>query len=240
MTHRIDPVSVELLARPALLAMREAGDELIGCYRDLAARDAHLVGELLDGDNLEEERHYPADEVRDPASGAQYYFHAHLDAELGHFHAYVRDEASAHGDDDFVHLFGVSIDELGLPVRLFVTDLRATGGRWCRTDEAPALLARFTFDATPPRYRASRALPALARLFWPDLLALLAARGEGTGGGVVGESERVLVSVEVSIDVRRAAVEVALAEHELRDLGDGRAARESTCESSAKSTTPPR
>jgi serine/threonine protein kinase len=86
-----------------LLAMRRAGEALIDCYRDLSLRDAHLAGELIGDAAFEEERHHPDGDVRDPVSGAQFYFHAHLDDELGHVHTHLR-LAGATPDDDETRL----------------------------------------------------------------------------------------------------------------------------------------
>ncbi|MFO0603021.1 MAG: hypothetical protein U0324_07590 [Polyangiales bacterium] len=198
--------SLDGLPRAALLAMRDAGDALLACYRDLDARDAHLAGELIGDGAFEEERHYPPDEVRDPGSGAQYYFHAHLAGELGHFHTYAR--AAPVGEP--AHLVGVSVDERGLPTRLFVTDLWATEGRWCAAADLPAMLARFTFDEASP-FVASRALPALLALFRPEVGALFDARGEARRADPAPSAARVLAEVAVSIDARRAALDEALA-----------------------------
>lgn len=206
MTRCIAPVTLEGLCHAELLAMRDAGDELLACYRDLDTRGSHLVEELLGEAPFEDERHLPPDEVRDPRSGAQYYFHAHLDGELGHFHTYGR----AAADGAPAHLVGVSVDDRGLPTRLFVTERWATGGGWCHVAELPALLARFTFDAAP-RYTANRVLPALLRLFRPEVEALFAARGDAPNDAPGTEETRVLVAVEVCIDTRRAAVESLLA-----------------------------
>lgn len=201
------------MRRDALDATRAAGEALVDCYRDLAERGAHLVGELLGGDPFEEERHYPPGEVRDPVSGAQLYFHAHADGELGHFHTWLRVFGAAPDDDELVHLVGVSVDDCGLPTRLFLPNPWATGERWRPADEVRALLDRFTCDAAPARFVASRALPALVRMFRPEIDALLDARDAlvARDARVLDDrGVRTLAEVEVSIDARMAEVERAL------------------------------
>ncbi len=205
MTATLAPAALDGLSRDELLAIRDAGDALLACYRELDARDAHLVGELVGDGDFEEDTHLPADDVRDPVSGAQFFFHAHLEGELGHFHTFARRRE----DDPPAHLVGVSMDDRGLPTRLFVTDLWATEGSWCRAAELTSLRARFTFEASPP-YAASRALPALLSLFWPEVLALYAARGEAPLDAPSPDAARVLAEVPVCIDARRAAVAEAL------------------------------
>ncbi len=201
-------------SRDQLEAMRRAGEALVDCYRDLAARDAHLAGELIGDAAFEEERHYPADDVRDPASGAQFYFHAHLDDELGHFHTHLRLAGATPEDDELVHLVGVSIDACGLPTRLFAPNCWATDDRWRPADELRALLDRFACESAPGRYVACRALPALVRLFRPQIDALLDARDAlvARDARVLDDrATRLLAAVEVSIDARIAEVDDALA-----------------------------
>lgn len=207
-----------------LEALRRAGDALIECYRDLAARDAHLAGELIGDDAFEEERHYPADDLRDPVSGAQLYFHAHLGDELGHFHTHVRLPGATAKGDELVHLVGVSIDACGLPTRLFAPNCWATDDRWRPAGELRALLDRFTFDAAPRGPVACRALPALLRLFRPQIDALLDTRDAAVArdASVLDDREtRLLATVEVSIDAQIAEVHRALATSAPRS-GDGR------------------
>lgn len=197
-----------------LETMRRAGEALLECYRDLAARDAHLAGELIGDAAFEEARHYPAGDVRDPTSGAQLYFHAHLNDELGHFHTHVRIAGATPEADELVHLVGVSVDACGLPTRLFAPNCWATDDRWRPADELRALLDRFTFEAAPQGFVACRALPALLRLFRPQIEALLDARDAAVArdASVLDDrATRLLAATEVSIDAQIAEVQRAIA-----------------------------
>ncbi len=67
------------------------------CRGDLAARNTDLVGEVIRSSTICAWRHYPDGEVFDPASHAQYFFHAHAPdrrppSERGHFHTFLRAE----------------------------------------------------------------------------------------------------------------------------------------------------
>lgn len=201
-----------------LLAMRRAGEELIDCYRDLSLRDAHLAGELIGDAAFEEERHFPADDVRDPVSGAQFYFHAHLDDELGHVHTHLRLAGATPDDDELVHLIGVSLDAYGLPTRLFAPNCWATDDRWRPAAALRALLDRFTCEAAPRRYVACRALPAMMTLFRPQIDALLDARDAVVARDarvLEDRATRLLAEVAVSIDAQLAEVEAALAREDV-------------------------
>lgn len=79
-----------------------------------------------------EQRHYPAADVFDEASGTEFYYHAHgsrrrPQAEHGHFHVFKR---MAGADPHFCHVVALSLDDRGLPLRWFVTNRWVTGERW--------------------------------------------------------------------------------------------------------------
>jgi hypothetical protein len=84
------------LGRAALEAMALGGDAFLECRRALARTGATVIAEALGGaSRLEEWAHYPAGDVYDPRSHAQYFYHvhppaAHSEREHGHFHAFLR------------------------------------------------------------------------------------------------------------------------------------------------------
>ena len=71
------------------------------CRRDLASRNADLVGEVTgNSPTMCAWRHYPDGEAYDPQSHAQYFFHAHPGdsrPERGHFHTFLRAEGMPSG-----------------------------------------------------------------------------------------------------------------------------------------------
>jgi hypothetical protein len=84
------------LTRTDLERMAAAGRELLEIERILAKTGDTVVGEALrDGGIFYEWQHYPAGDVYDPDSHAQFYYHAHPPAQLpagehGHFHTFLR------------------------------------------------------------------------------------------------------------------------------------------------------
>lgn len=82
--------------RAELEAMAAAGEEVLACRAALARAPSGLLGTLLDGDSgLVAWRRYPAGDVYDPLSHAQYFYHAHSPegrpaGEHGHFHTFLR------------------------------------------------------------------------------------------------------------------------------------------------------
>ncbi len=89
----------EWRASPAELArMHDAAAVLAECRRWFAANPPGLLGEIAAGERpFAEWRHYPAGEVYDPHTHAQYFYHVHpaagrLAREHGHFHTFLRAE----------------------------------------------------------------------------------------------------------------------------------------------------
>ena len=82
--------------------MKAAAAIIRDCRRDLTARNASLVGEVIGSSTICAWRHYPDGEVFDPTSHAQYFFHAHAPdsrspPERGHFHTFLRAEGMPGG-----------------------------------------------------------------------------------------------------------------------------------------------
>ena len=80
--------------------MAAAGEALVECQRAMAAAGTSPLAEALQGAApIYEWQHYPAGDTYDPASHAQYFYHAHPrgerpvpegGAEHGHFHTFLR------------------------------------------------------------------------------------------------------------------------------------------------------
>jgi hypothetical protein len=83
--------------------LRESAGTVVECGAALATRPGGILGALIaDGAPPAEWRHYPAGEVYDPHSHAQYFYHAHPAAqraagEHGHFHTFLRAEGMPAG-----------------------------------------------------------------------------------------------------------------------------------------------
>ena len=85
----------------------EAATTLRECRRDLAARGSSVIREMVGGaDDGAQWQHYPGDEVYDPVSHAQYFYHRHPGPgarqcdgppECGHFHLFLRGEGMPPG-----------------------------------------------------------------------------------------------------------------------------------------------
>ena len=82
--------------RAELEGMAAAGEEVLECCRVLARTGDTVVSEALRGaPGFAEWNHYPAGDVYDPLTHAQYFYHCHPPAqrgvgEHGHFHTFLR------------------------------------------------------------------------------------------------------------------------------------------------------
>jgi len=181
--------------------MANAGVKAVACISDLHARRSNLVVEVLRGSgDFTEWEHYPPDDVRDPKSGAQYYFHAHPPDErdhpdYGHFHLFMRSKgvppgirpgemsdfvSPASGNDAPSHLIAISMTPAGLPERLFTTNRWVTAETWYRAADLMSMLDRFVIDLDHPSRSLNDWLTAMVVLFRPQIEQLLMERDRVT------------------------------------------------------------
>jgi hypothetical protein len=178
---------------PMAAAAREAAEIL----RILAKTGDTVVGEILRGQGtFFEWRHYPPGDVYDAEFHAQYYYHAHPEAERrtgehGHFHTFLRPlgmpagvrpaplpdfTPAADGNDDLSHLVAITMDRDGTPLSLFTTNRWVTGETWYAAGDVIAMLGQFRIDHARPSWPVNRWVSAVFGLFRPEIEALLRER----------------------------------------------------------------
>lgn len=221
----------------ALFAMQRAGREYLESRRVLERAGLNLVSEVLRGQGeFVELEHYPRDDVFDPDTAAQYYYHAHrgMEGEHGHFHAFVRTghlpfrprrngapttPCQPAGRKSIAHLVAVSMDAWGWPIGLFVTNRWVTDETWYSAEQVARLLQCFEIDHAWPSLPVNRALGALLKLFRPQILALLWERdeavrrraGEYPGTDVLEDRDlEVLAGLPIDVNAQVAAVDARL------------------------------
>ncbi len=172
--------------------MRQAGLQILECYRVLQKSGDNIVGEILRGNEpFVELDHYPPGDIYDPASHSQYYYHAHRDGEHGHFHTFLREEGMAPAwqptqqssmdymterGDTICHLIAISMDPAGYPRSLFTTNRWVTAENWYSGEDAIAMLDNFEIDLVPPSWPVNIWLSAMLRLFRPQIIELIGER----------------------------------------------------------------
>jgi len=144
-----------------------AAKRLVDIQQALANDRLNLLTELFrDQPDFQRWVHYPADDAKDPVSGALYYYHAHDEQERdpdehGHFHTFIRDEEG----EGFNHVVAVSMNARGLIRSLFTTNrwvtdelIRPASSMWPRLDD-------FVIDLARPSWLVSQWLQAVISLF---------------------------------------------------------------------------
>lgn len=173
-----------------------AAIEVVDSMRVLTKSGSNLVAEVLGGREFIEWDHYPPDDVLDPESHAQYYFHAHppgdsREPDYGHFHTFLRGQgipegvapapvppntAKASPGEPICHLIGISMTQEGLPDRLFTTNRWVAGDTWYAASDVIRMLDRFVIDLSRPSWPLNRWLTAMFVLFRPQIEQLLHER----------------------------------------------------------------
>ncbi len=176
----------------------EAATDVLDCMRVLAKSGSNLVAEALGTHEFIEWDHYPLDDVRDPESHAQYYFHAHpasdkRDSDYGHFHTFLRAKGMPEGvapapvppqtakelpEEPICHLIAISMTRAGLPDRLFTTNRWVAGDTWFAAPDVINMLDRFVIDLSRPSWPLNRWLTAMLVLFRPQIEELLYERDD--------------------------------------------------------------
>ncbi|MGI9303444.1 MAG: DUF6969 family protein [Gammaproteobacteria bacterium] len=191
---QLDIHPFEALPRAQLERMQNAGAEIDECYRVLKKGGMNIVGECLKGQGtFYQNNHYPAGDVYDPETHAQYYYHNHrgIDGEHGHFHTFLRQKGMPEsatpvpydgdvewpaGEDALSHLVAISMDRHGFPIGLFAVNRWVTGETWYTAKDVIDMIGRFDIDHAYPSWPVNRWITAMFILFEPQIAALLDQR----------------------------------------------------------------
>ncbi|MBK6629632.1 MAG: hypothetical protein IPG33_00570 [Betaproteobacteria bacterium] len=227
------------LDRSQLEAMRAAGAEVLEYRRVLLKGGLNVVGEMLRGQGaFVEYDHYPADDVFDAETHAQYYYHAHRgsEGEHGHFHTFLRaagmppgtepwpadnpgTEPWPAGEEALSHLVAISMDAYGEPIGLFTVNRWVTGDTWYAAADVIRMLERFDIDHAHPSWPANRWLGAMLRLYRPQIEALILARDAAVAAWARSHPQQdvfedraleITSQLAISVEEQIAAVEAAL------------------------------
>ncbi len=151
----------------------QAAVELVAALGELETAERNLVTTLLDGAAFEALTHYLPDDVSDPATGAQYYFHAHRGlVESGHIHCFLRGKETGR----LTHVAAIGLDQTGRPARVFTTNLWVTADEFYPAESLIPRLPQMRWHDAPGPEPVNRALGALFVLYRPEIAALLRRR----------------------------------------------------------------
>lgn len=186
----------------------QAAADLVAALREVEEGGGNLLAAFVGDEPFVAFRHYPEDDIWDPETCAQFYFHAHnpgmRGAEAGHIHCFYRpggreSEAAPH------HLVAIGLDTAGRPCSLFTTNrwvtheifLPAPAARAVARDYAPS------GDDVP-----SRVVAAMFGLYRDEIERLLderdaaiAAHGDRNAGSDPFEDEALEITSSRAIDI---------------------------------------
>ncbi|MEQ8505209.1 MAG: hypothetical protein RIB80_07775 [Rhodospirillales bacterium] len=198
-------IHIDACSTARLKDMEQAAATVQENLRKLASQSATVITEILKGQgDFVPWDHYPAGDVYDWDSHAQYYYHAHpadnpapggpygfWKREHGHFHTFLRAKGMPPGtlpadvpgvdtnqdsDTALCHIVAISMNEDGLPFRLFTTNRWVTGEQWHDAETVIGLIDRFSLTCALPSRPVNSWITAMLRLFRPQVEELLRQR----------------------------------------------------------------
>ena len=184
MSTRIAPSRERLLDALRQTPRRPLDAALQGTLRHLRASARSGRGVLADllarAEGFAEWEHYPPRDALDARSGYRFYYHAHaaqqrVRGEHGHFHVFAPRRPRRAGEADYAHLFGLSVDARGMPLRVFTTNRWVTAEHWQDAAWTLRALRRLDLSHARPR-RVAHWLEHMTRLFAPQIEAVVLER----------------------------------------------------------------
>ncbi len=188
------------LAKSTLQEMHAAGSQVVSCHKIWADQGSNVVAEMLSEVlAFYQWDHHPSGDVYDWQTHSQYFYHAHppdvrgnvWGDEHGHFHTFLRPlgfpsgielstqsgpDAKTQDHQAISHLVAISMDNTGMPVRLFTTNRWVTGESWYPASSVKQFLNRFRINHANPSLAANIWLSSLLVFYRPVIEALLDAR----------------------------------------------------------------
>lgn len=152
--------------------------EIAFCEAVLAKGGFNVLSEAFAGvDQIAAWDHYPAGDVFDPASNAQWFYHCHPAeagaVEHGHFHCFLRPDGPG---GPIHHLAAIGVDGQGQLLRLFTVNQWVVGDDWADAETSIALLPRFDMQMPRPSYLVNRWLTAIFAAYHDEIAHLIRER----------------------------------------------------------------
>ncbi len=169
---------LEALRRAPLRPLEAALETTLDHLQASARSGRGLLADLLGrAEAFAEWEHYPPRDALDARSGYRFYYHAHAAQqrardEHGHFHVFAPRRA---GEAGYVHLFALSVDARGMPLRVFTTNRWVTAEDWQDAAWTLRALRRLDLSGARPR-RVASWLQGMACLFAPQIQAAVLER----------------------------------------------------------------
>ena len=189
-----------------MLERAEAAATLVAALSALEGNGKNLVTALIGDAAFTTLTHYPADDIIDPKTKAQYYFHAHRGTqESDHIHCFLRGAGPC---GELSHVAAVALDHHGRLAKLFTTNLWMTDDEWVEAETFSNLLPHLDWSSAPGPAPVNTALTALFVLYRREIVALLRRRAHSRW------------PYSTAADIEDTVQETLLALHQNRHLYD--------------------
>lgn len=170
-------VLIRALTPAARHEMERSAWQCVEATARLARRDRNVVTSMLRGRPAQLWRHYPENDARDAVSGLSYYYHSHRQqaacrSEHGHFHVFLRRDASAPP----AHIVAIAVDAQGLPLGACTTNRWITGEKLRPASTLISALRTGGLETSRARRNVDCWLSAVLHLFSPQIAWLLHRR----------------------------------------------------------------
>ena len=165
-------------------SIQQAAEEVLAIQAHYAERGLSMAQVALAGSgDFVQFHHYPKNDLVDIDSGYEMYYHAHpLDEsgksknlEHGHFHLFQRDLDQP---NKFTHLIAISLDQQGLPIKLFTTNQWVTGETIREVKKLKLVLADFRVNTKGRMAPLARWVSGLVHIFHDEAIDLLRVRDQ--------------------------------------------------------------
>lgn len=165
---------VRAIGREGLKTHSAHKAQVVKVMADYASLGSNLcIAALAGAQQFRVWRHYPSNDATDVDHQTEFYYHAHAPDdrafdEHGHFHVFSR----SRGGQKFHHIVGISLDNFGMPGRLFLTNQWVTGEDWISAKAIGPMVRRFECGVPGRLAPVSRWITAMVHLFADDILQL--------------------------------------------------------------------
>lgn len=172
-------------------AREQALAEKAFCEAVLAKGGLTVLSETLRGaETVDAWEHYPAGDVFDPASNAQWFYHCHPaeegSTEHGHFHCFLRPQGA---QGPIHHLAAIGVDERGQLTRIFTVNQWVVDDDWLEAEGTIELLGRFDIQMPRPSYLVNRWLTAILVAYEAEIAELIRERDRILAAHEPGQGE---------------------------------------------------
>ena len=164
-----------------MASLSVAQQDLLAVHMHYAQRGLSLASAALAGSpSYLSWVHYPAGDVKDALHRSRFYYHAHEVQDMtanehGHFQVFVDPQNRMDGQG-LLHVVGVSLNDMGEPIRLFTTNQWVTGEAYQPADQMRDWVDKFCIQTKGRLAPLGRWLTALVALYKKEIVQLLHER----------------------------------------------------------------